>query len=304
MVNKNRKWVARRSLNIIVVILMVGLLYPGITYANGLPDFAIQRNPNGTVSPLEKAPITVDKEVLTITLSGKAPALIKANYNLRNLSNKRIATIVIFPVARNQKANVLFKGSLLKTKMTPFDTSLHPGDFEISKTWIDPYNNHRYIPNSPPTSSNLSYSPLRLDFISFQVEFEPNEESILQVSYEQPPSYDATLLFKEINYRFDYLLQPAKHWVNFDNLEINVFTNEKISMASSIALLQVGENHFQAKFNKLPKDNLSLFVGTEPSNFKESLGLSLLKRFYDIKVFAFLMFISVYFSPVGNHSGV
>lgn len=105
--------VAKIFRNHMIFVIVLGLLFPDIAYANGLPNFAVQHNPNGTISPLNKVPVVIDKEVLTIVLSGQNPALIKAKYTLKSLSDKKISTTVIFPVADNQKASVIYNGYAL-----------------------------------------------------------------------------------------------------------------------------------------------------------------------------------------------
>lgn len=280
---------------ILAMLLILGFGFPVNAGANGLPTFAMQNNPNGTISPLKKVPVAVKKEVLTIELSGNNPALIKANYTLKNLSANKISTTVLFPVDAGQNAAVVFNGRRLALKRTSFIRDLSPGDFEVSNTWIDPYNNHRYRPHIPNNSSDALYTPLRLELIVFQVALEPNKEGSLTVTYAQAPSYDANWLFNDINYRFDYLLQPARHWAGFSNLEINVLTKGSMSLASTIRLQKVSPNHYQARFDKLPQENLSLFVGIKPNKLRASAAAYLFNGPFGFKVFTIISALCILF---------
>lgn len=61
-------------------------------------------------------------------------------------------------------------------------------------------------------------------------------------------------------WRYDYLLQPARHWASFGTLHVEVLTPTDRAVAVRPALDQVAPGKYVADFPGLPAENLSVFV--------------------------------------------
>lgn len=192
------------KLRLYVIILgLCFMLIPKEAFANGLPNYPMLEKPGGLIVSLPNVPITVDKEVLTIDLTGK-PISVNAKYTLTN-PLAEIATVqILFPIGENEEeAKVLLDGSTIKNQLTYDWSVMTREDSIIPVYWIDPYTNERYIP------TNTSYH-FKFDLLKFMVALNPHETKILSVSYKQSKSYDPTRFFRETIDRFDYLCIAGK----------------------------------------------------------------------------------------------
>lgn len=215
----------------VLVLALCFLLIPKEAFANGLPNFPILHKPGGLIVALQNVPITVDKEVLTVDLT-QNPISVNAKYTLTN-PLAEIATVqILFPIGKNEKANVLLDESSIITQLTDDWSVMAFQDLTITEYRIDPYTNERYTPTN--SSGHLGF-----DFVRFTIAFNPHESKLLSVSYKHNRSYDPTRFFRQPVYRFDYLLLPAKHWASYKNLEINLLTSDKIQFASNLLHLNI-----------------------------------------------------------------
>ncbi|MDO4582451.1 MAG: hypothetical protein Q4B96_07725 [Bacillota bacterium] len=67
-------------------------------------------------------------------------------------------------------------------------------------------------------------------------------------------------------YRLDYLLQPARYWVDFGSLQISVYTPEHSPylLPNELPFEQAGDGLWQARLEELPEQDLSFTVYREP----------------------------------------
>lgn len=240
----------RKGLFVMIVCLSL-LITPAVVFANGLPNWAIQHGPNGIITPLQKVPISVEREILNIDLV-KKPITVEANYTLKNPESDNVSIQILFPVAPNGDAKVVYNGEPVESIHPNYESTIPEQDSRILEYWIDPYINQPYIPNSIERVGSA------VELLAFTVSLKPQETSTLQVTYKQSPSYDPTRLIRQPLDRFDYLLLPAKHWAGFRNLEINLLVPDTVQLASNLHFEKTATN-LQFKSNGLPEENLSIF---------------------------------------------
>jgi hypothetical protein len=98
----------------------------------------------------------------------------------------------------------------------------------------------------------------RIMTLVYTVEFPKNSEKEVSVSYKTSGTMDKTETAKPL-YSFDYILNPAKNWSDFENLNIEIITPQEAPyiVKSSVDLIK-GENKiYTAALADLPKEDLS-----------------------------------------------
>lgn len=98
----------------------------------------------------------------------------------------------------------------------------------------------------------------RIISLVYTVEFPANSKKEVSVSYKTSGSMDRKET-KEPKYTFDYILNPAKNWSDFKNLNIRIITPEETPYVvdSSIQLTDEGNNVYTAALAELPEDDFS-----------------------------------------------
>ncbi len=98
----------------------------------------------------------------------------------------------------------------------------------------------------------------RIMSLVYTVEFPANSKKEVSVSYKTSGSMDKKET-KEPKYTFDYILNPAKNWSDFKNLNIRIITPDEAPyvVESSIQLTGEGNNVYTATLAELPEDDFS-----------------------------------------------
>ena len=98
----------------------------------------------------------------------------------------------------------------------------------------------------------------RILTLIYYVEFPQNSSKEVSVSYRTSGTMDKTETVKPL-YSFDYILNPAKNWSDFKNLNIKIITPEEAPyIVKSNIELSKGENKvYTATLTDLPEDDLS-----------------------------------------------
>lgn len=98
----------------------------------------------------------------------------------------------------------------------------------------------------------------RMITLVYTVEFPPKSTQEVNVSYQATGTMDRT---KTVNplYRFDYLLNPAENWQDFNNLNIKIITprGTPYVVESSIELAREEERVYMASLAELPGEDFS-----------------------------------------------
>lgn len=98
----------------------------------------------------------------------------------------------------------------------------------------------------------------RIITLVYKVVFPPHSEKEVSVSYKTSGTMDKTKTVKP-QYSFDYILNPAENWSNFENLNIKITTPQKYPfiIKSSIELIREENRVYTAALANLPGNDLS-----------------------------------------------
>ncbi|HHW30688.1 MAG TPA: hypothetical protein GXX20_03280 [Clostridiaceae bacterium] len=109
----------------------------------------------------------------------------------------------------------------------------------------------------------------------YTVEFPENSEKEVTVNYNITGTMDMRKTSKPLYY-FDYILNPAKKWSDFKNLNIKIITPKEAPyiVESSIQLEKTSDNTYVAFLESLPEDDLffTLYSNEKVSKIDKSLG--------------------------------
>lgn len=152
----------------------------------------------------------------------------------------------------------------------------------------------------------LNY-PDRIFTIVYETEFPANSEKKVSVRYKITGTMDKTETAKPL-YSFDYILNPAKNWSSFNNLNIEIITPEEAPyiVRSSIEFEKKENNVYTAELVDLPENDLSFTLyEDEKITFIDKINGSLHKRFgyltpIVVGVLAFLIAIGITIIYIGR----
>lgn len=98
----------------------------------------------------------------------------------------------------------------------------------------------------------------RILTLVYTVEFPPNSEKEVSVSYRTSGTMDKRETVKPLH-SFDYLLNPAKNWSDFNNLNIKIIAPDEAPyiVKSNIDFEKEENNVYTAALENLPEDDLS-----------------------------------------------
>jgi hypothetical protein len=99
---------------------------------------------------------------------------------------------------------------------------------------------------------------VRIITLVYTVEFLPSQEQTVSVSYKTKGTMDKRNTSSP-QYLFDYILNPAKNWNSFNDLNIKIITPQEAPyiIDSSIELINEEGNIYTASLEKLPEEDLS-----------------------------------------------
>lgn len=92
----------------------------------------------------------------------------------------------------------------------------------------------------------------------YTVDFQPHNINIISVSYNSKGTMDRTKTVEPI-YIFDYILNPAKNWASFNNLNIEIKPPAQYPyiINSSVDLTRAEDGTYTGSFERLPEEDLS-----------------------------------------------
>lgn len=101
-------------------------------------------------------------------------------------------------------------------------------------------------------------SSVRIITLVYTVEFLPAQDQKVSVSYSTKGTMDKRNTSSP-QFLFDYILNPAKNWNSFNNLNIKIITPQEAPyiIDSSIEFNKEEGNIYTAKLEKLPEEDLS-----------------------------------------------
>lgn len=197
--------------------------------------------------------IAVLSEVLDITVNG-SQADIVATYRMKNTTDQSISTSSIFlsPNMESSGVNVVVNGKAPKFTAEKYeltyDTQAKTNDWQYAAL----------------TNTVIAYYNLKqtVDAITFTMDFSPDEEYDVIVSYSYRlggyPDYDFSVKKGVI----DYYIAPAAMWKDFSSLTINLYLDEAMPIikSSNLAFDKVDTRTYQYTSDTLPQENLKIVI--------------------------------------------
>lgn len=192
--------------------------------------------------------IAVLSEVLDITVNG-SQADIVATYRMKNTTDKSISTPSMFlsPNMESSDVKVVVNG-----KATKFTAE----KYELTYDTQAKSNDWQYAVLINKVVASL------VDTITFTMDFSPDEEYDVIVSYSYRlggyPDYDFNVKKGVI----DYYIAPAAMWKNFSSLTINLYLDEAMPIikSSNLAFHKIDTRTYQYTSDTLPQENLRIVI--------------------------------------------
>lgn len=97
----------------------------------------------------------------------------------------------------------------------------------------------------------------RILTLLYTVPFPANSKRNVTVSYKTSGTMDRRKTIAPL-YTFNYILNPARNWKSFKNLEVEIITPEEAPyiIESSLELIKNGDRHYTASLENLPQEDL------------------------------------------------
>ncbi len=237
--------------SILMIILCINLFIPKIVFANMSAPI---KSDIGSVITFEKnEEISVISEVLDIKVNG-AEADIVATYKMRNNTNKSISTPSMF-----LSPNI--KNSGLKVLVDNEEVNYEVDSYALNHSLEVRANDWKYNILVDEQSEGIKKEKT-VEGINFEMDFEPNEEYEVVVSYKYElggyPEYDFNVKYGEI----EYYLTPAAMWKDFSNLTINLYLDEDMPVIteSNLKFKEIDKRTYQYVSDKLPEEDLRITI--------------------------------------------
>lgn len=232
-------------------VIVFALSIPKVVYANMAAPKDADIGSSVTFEKNEE--ISVISEVLDITVKG-TKADIVATYKMRNTTSESVSTQSMFlsPNIETSGVQVVVNGK---------DTAFETESFALSyDTEIDTDDwQYAVLTNGESVSIDTER---RVDSITFEMAFAPNEEYDVVVSYIYClggyPDYD----FNAKDGRIEYYLAPAAMWKDFESLTINLYLDKDMPVISdsNLEFVKTGTRTYQFVSDTLPEDNLEIVI--------------------------------------------
>ncbi|MEG1126589.1 MAG: hypothetical protein RSE10_07805 [Oscillospiraceae bacterium] len=236
---------------ILALAFALALPMPQVAYANmAAPKDA---DIGSSITFEQNDTISVLSEILDITVDGQKADIV-ATYKMKNITSESVSTQTMFlsPNIKSSGVAVLAGG-----KDVPFTVKSYGLNY-TTKIKTDAW---QYAVLTDKTTASRD-EERTVDAISFNMDFKPNEEYDVVVSYSYSlggyPSYD----FDAKMGRIEYYLAPAAMWNDFGGITINLKLGKDMPVISSsnIEFEKIGTRTYQYVSDTLPKENLEIVV--------------------------------------------
>lgn len=237
---------------ILALVVAFTVAVPQLVYANmAAPERA---DIGSSITFEHNDAIAVISEVLDITVDG-AQADIVAAYTMKNTSDKSISTQSMFlsPNLQSSGVTVTVNGKeavfTVKSYALNYDTTVKKDDWQ-------------YVVLTDHQTASRSEEQT-VDAITFDMNFAPNEQYEVLVSYRYRlggyPDYDFNVKRGEI----EYYLAPAAMWKSFGGITINLNLDKAMPVLSdsNLEFQKVGSRTYQYVSTALPQENLKISIG-------------------------------------------
>lgn len=236
---------------IFAFVLVFALSIPQVAYANMVaPEEA---DIGSSITFENNDAVSVLSEVLDITVNG-SEADIVVTYKMKNTTDESISTQSMFlsPNIENSGVKVVVNDKdtsfTVETYALNYDTEIKTDDWQ-----------YVVLTDDKKASRNEEQT---VDTITFEMDFAPNEEYDVIVSYRYRlggyPDYD----FNAKKGVIKYYLAPAAMWKDFSNLTINLYLDKDMPVvtSSNLEFEKLGTRTYQYISDKLPEENLEIVI--------------------------------------------
>ncbi len=236
---------------LLVLALVMLLSAPQVASANmAAPK---QADVGSSITFEKNDAIAVTSEVLDIKVHGTT-AYIMALYTMKNTTEEAVTTPAMFlsPNIENSGMSVTVNGEAVPYEVASYGIYYSPGLVDTSGWQYTILSEPQEVPDEDRS----------IDAISFDLIFDPLEESRVSVSYTYAlggyPDYDFNAKRGEI----EYLLTPAAMWKDFEHLTIHLTLDEDMPIlkSSNLEFEKVGKRTYQYVSDTLPEDDLYIRV--------------------------------------------
>ncbi|MEG0216567.1 MAG: hypothetical protein RR685_10605, partial [Hungatella sp.] len=235
----------------LMLVLVFAFSMPQVAYANmAAPKEA---DVGSSITFEQNDTISVLSERLDITVQG-SEADIAATYTMKNTANERTSTKTMFlsPNMKDSGVAVVVSGKnasfTVESYALNYSTEINTNDWQYAVLTDEGIASH--------------HAEQTVDAITFQMDFEPNEEYDVVVSYRYHlggyPDYD----FNAKMGRIEYYLAPAAMWNDFGGITINLKLDEDMPVISSSNLEfgKISARTYQYVSDTLPEGNLEIVI--------------------------------------------
>lgn len=207
----------------------------------------------GTTVTFEKnQDIAVTTETLDIRVEG-AKAQIRAEYTMKNTAGEQISTPAMFLCPDQEEGSVRVTAREEPLEFLVEEYALSYDSRVETESW-----EYAVLSSGELASPNGE----TVWAISFQLDFDPEEEYTVSVEYTYAlggyPEYD----FDVKDGRIEYYLLPAAGWKDFGSLTINLYLDKDMPViaSSSLPFEKVGTRTYQYVSQGLPEEDLSITI--------------------------------------------
>lgn len=271
-----------KKISLIFLFVLVFALYiPQVAYANMAAPKEADISSSITFEKNEE--ISVLSEVLDITVNG-SEADIVATYKMKNTTNESISTQSMFlsPNIKNSGVKVVVNDKEIlfnvETYVLNYDTKIKTSDWK-----------YIVLTDEEIASNNEEQT---VDTINFEMDFGPNEEYDVIVSYRYSlggyPDYGFNAKVGVIK----YYLATGTMWKDFQNLTINLYLDKDMPIvtSSNLEFEKVGKRTYKYISDKIPKENLEIVID---ENWWQNIFSTLRSPYLFMTIMMFLPFILI-----------
>lgn len=236
---------------IFAFVLVFLLSIPQAVYANMAAP--AEADVGSSITFEQNDALSVLSEILDITVDG-SEANIVATYKMKNITAEPISTQSMFlsPNIKNSGVKVVVNGK---------DPSFTVDSYTLNYNTEIKTDNWKYavLTNEEIASHNADQT---VDVITFDMDFAPNEEYDVVVSYIYRlggyPDYD----FDAKEGRIEYYLAPAAMWNDFGSITINLNLDEDMPViaSSNLKFKKINTRTYQYISDTLPQEDLKIVI--------------------------------------------
>ena len=236
---------------IFAFVLVFALSIPQVAYANmAAPEEA---DIGSSITFENNDAVSVLSEALDITVNG-SEADIVATYKMKNTTDESISTQSMFLSPNIESSGV-------KVVVNDKDTSFTVETYALNYDTEIKTDDWQYVVLTDDEIASRNEEQT-VDTITFEMDFAPNEEYDVIVSYRYRlggyPDYD----FNAKKGVIKYYLAPATMWKDFSNLTINLYLDKDMPVltSSNLKFEKLGTRTYQYISDTLPEENLEIVI--------------------------------------------